>query len=281
MPCFHRLITKTAAITAVFVSLGAIGSPLPHAPEHYFGDFGYCALILETNRYDDVWREVGQQCQAMLSPCSTFKLPNTLIGLQTSAVSGPDDLKKWDGRKHSRPASNRDHTLSSAISESIPWYFQSLARDVGEQRMAAWLERLDYGNQDISGGIDRFWLSNTLKISAHGQMQLLRNLWHGTLPFKPDYQQQLRKMLELDSPLSGKLHGKTGSCLGASDQQLPDHGWFIGWVDWNPSSTMQPSTTFFVINTTGQQARGTEARKIALDILQDLQPEKAKGTSEE
>lgn len=271
-----QTVASSAAIAALFVSLQASASPLPEPPESYFGEYGYCALILATNRYDDVWLELGeQQCRQPLSPCSTFKLPNTLIGLQTGVVSGPGEVKQWDGKERGREVANQDHTLASAIRESIPWYFQALARDVGEKRMASWLERLDYGNRDISAGIDRFWLGSSLKIDAHGQMQLLRDLWRGALPFRPEYQQQLRDMIALDSPLDGRLFGKTGSCPGTQDRQQPDHGWFIGWVDWNEPSRKQPSTTFFVISTTGEKAWGSAAKKIALDILQDLQPVKS------
>ena len=273
MPTFGLIIRLSAAIAALFVSLPANTDPLPNPPEHYFGNYGYCALVLSRNRHDEVLMEIGpKQCQQALSPCSTFKIPNALIGLQSGVISGPDDLKKWDGEKRARAISNRDHTLQTAINKSIPWYFQELARDVGEKRMANWLAQLDYGNQDISGGIDRFWLGSSLKINAHSQMKLLRDLWHGILPFDPDYQEQLREMLVLDSHLDGILHGKTGGCAGSVDGQTLDHGWFIGWVDWNKASARQPSTTFFVLNTTGDGARSSEAKRIALEILQDLQP---------
>ena len=273
MPAIRSIIQFGAAFAALFVSVSLNSDPLPNPPQSYFGAYGYCALILSRSRLDETSIEVGpKQCQQVLSPCSTFKIPNTLIGLQTGVVSGPEDLKKWDGTEQKRAASNKDHTLQTAISESIPWYFQELARDVGEQRMAQWLERLDYGNQDISAGIDRFWLGSSLKINAHGQMKLIRKLWHGTLPFDPGYQQQVRDMLILESGLDGTLHGKTGSCLGAKNQDPPDHGWFVGWVDWNKTSARETSTTFFVINITSTQAWGSEARKIALQILQDLQP---------
>ena len=79
-------------------------------------------------------------------------------------------------------------------------------------------------------------------------------------------------MLSQDSDLTGSLYGKTGSCLGSKNQQRPDHGWYIGWVDWNSASKRNPSTTFVVINTTGAKAWGWEAKKIALKILHDLQP---------
>ena len=274
MPAVRSIIQFSAAFAALFISISTNAGPLPNTPEYYFGDYGYCALVLSRSRLDETSIEVGpKQCQQALSPCSTFKIPNTLIGLQTGVVSGPEDLKKWDGTERQRAVSNKDHTLQTAISDSIPWYFQELARDVGEQRMAQWLERLDYGNQDISGGIDRFWLSSSLKINAQGQMEQIRKLWHSTLPFDPQYQEQLRDMLLLDSGLDGTLHGKTGSCLGAVDQNPSDHGWFVGWVDWNKSSAREPYTTFFVVNITGARAWGSEAKKIALQILQDLQTE--------
>jgi len=273
MPAARSIIQLGAAFAALFGSVSVNSDSLPNPPQSYFGDYGYCALLLSRSRLDETFIEVGpKQCQQALSPCSTFKIPNALIGLQTGVVSGPEDLKKWDGTKRQRVVSNRDHTLQTAISDSIPWYFQELARDVGEQRMAQWLEQLDYGNQDISAGIDRFWLGSSLKINAHEQMKLIRKLWHGTLPFDPGYQQQLRDMLVLDSGLNGALHGKTGSCPGAKNQDPPDHGWFIGWVDWNKTSARDTYTTFFVINITGARAWGPEAKKITLQILQDLQP---------
>ena len=106
------MIQLSAALAALFVSLPAASDPLPNPPEDYFGDYGYCALILSTNRYDEVLIEAGpEQCQQMLSPCSAFKIPNTLIGLQSGVVSGSEDLRKWDGKVRDREASNRDHTL--------------------------------------------------------------------------------------------------------------------------------------------------------------------------
>jgi len=273
MPASRLLTGLSAAIAALFVSLPAIGDPLPNPPEHYFGDNGYCALILERSRLHETLIEASaEQCHQALSPCSTFKIPNALIGLQTAVLTGPGDTKAWDGKTRQREISNRDHTLASAINKSIVWYFQQVARDVGEARMAHWLDLLDYGNQDISGGIDRFWLGSSLKINAHGQLDLLKNLWHGTLPFKPEYQQYTRDMLVLESDLNGVLHGKTGGCLGGTEQNPADHGWFIGWVDWNEPRRQDPYVTFFVVNITDNKKRGQAAKQAALEILRDLHP---------
>ena len=254
------------------VCAAALAKELPKPAEAYFGAWSGCALILTRDRHKETRFEFGpDQCALPLSPCSTFKIPNALIGLQQGVVSGPQHLKIWDGKQHQRETNNRDHTLASAIENSVVWYFQSLARDVGSEAMQNWLNRLEYGNRDISGGIDRFWLGSSLKINAYQQLELLKSLQHQTLPFKPVFQQQVEDMLTQYTDLPGILHAKTGSCRGGGDSE-PDHGWFIGWIDWQKNSERNPATSWFVINIRGEQAWGWEALSIALQLLHDLQP---------
>jgi beta-lactamase class D len=238
------------------------------ALQGHFGDTLACALILNRDRHSENLLEFNpERCHVPLSPCSTFKIPNALIGLQTGVVSGPEHTKSWDGVNRSREALNRDHTLQTAIESSVVWYFQSVAHDVGEQNMKLWLERLDYGNRDISSGIDHFWLGASLKIDAYGQLELLKRLHHGSLPFSDQAQEQVREMLRHPSKLDGQLHAKTGSCRPAAETGQAGHGWFVGWVDWHHNNTKNPSTTWFVINITGERASGAEARRIALELL--------------
>ena len=239
--------------------------------EEVFGEFNACAVLLTRDRHHEDRIEYGaQQCALPQSPCSTFKIPNALIGLQEGVVSGPDHAKAWDGVVRDREETNRDQTLASAISLSVVWYFQSLARDVGAPAMQAWLDRLGYGNRDISGGIDQFWLGNSLRIDAYQQLEFLKSLSHGTLPFKPAYQSQVWQMLEQPSKLPGTLHGKTGSCRGNEGE--PDHGWFIGWIDWDTKNPAKPKTTWFVVNIRGAGAWGFKARPMALELLNHLKP---------
>ncbi len=264
---------QSAALAALLLSAGVPAAESSGDDPGVFGDYGACALLVTRDRYDQSRLETGTgQCELPLSPCSTFKIPNALIGLQTGVVSGPDHLKEWDGTGHRREVNNRDHTLTSAIRHSVVWYFQSLARDVGEQAMASWLERLDYGNRDISGGIDRFWLGSSLLIDARAQLEMVRKLWRDGLPFDEHHQRQVRVMLAQDSDLAGALHGKTGSCPGNAAAGAPPHGWFVGWVDWDRNRERNPATTWFAVNITGEGANGREARRIALNLLDDVQP---------
>jgi beta-lactamase class D len=47
--------------------------------------------------------------------------------------------------------------------------------------MQTWLERFDYGNRNIAGGQDMFWLDGDLRISALKQVLFLEKLASGKL----------------------------------------------------------------------------------------------------
>ena len=65
-------------------------------------------------------------------PASTFKIPNSIIALETGVVGDPDkDVFKWDGVTRSFEAWNRDHTLRSAIAASAVPVYQEIARRIG------------------------------------------------------------------------------------------------------------------------------------------------------
>lgn len=215
------------------------------------------------------------------SPCSTFKIPNSLIGLETGVLVDETTVLPWNGTKYSFESWNRDHTLASAIQNSVVWYYQELARRIGPERMQTWLDRIGYGNRDISGGIDRFWLGSTLTISAREQVDFLRRLRNGDVPFSPRSAEIVKRIMvqeetfwnapggqpASDAAQSAQtapvvLRGKTGSNLVDGKWAL---GWFIGWLerDGNP--------VFFAVNISAPDgASGKKAREIAMGILGEL-----------
>lgn len=262
-----------AAVLAVLTSLASQAATPSPPLDARFEAFSYCVLVDARDRYDETRLEHHpRQCAVPLSPCSTFKVPHALIGLETGAIDGPGHLRAWDGHVRQRQITNRDHTLASAIEHSVVWYFQDLARDIGETRMQHWLDRLQYGNRDLTAGIDQFWLGASLKIDAYQQLQLVKSLWREGLPLAARHQQAVRVMLRQESSLPGTLYGKTGSCLGDPRSGEPDHGWFIGWIEWDAQRERNPATSWFVIRIVGDRARGWTARDLTLTLLQELQP---------
>ena len=163
------------------------------------------------------------------APCSTFKIPNSIIGLETGVISDASFVIPWDGKTRDIPAWNRDHDLRSAIRDSVVWYYQELARRVGEERMRHWVHALRYGNEDVSGGVDRFWLGSSLRISADEQVDFLARLHAGELPASARSVGIVKEILVQDDAPGIVYRGKTGSCQdpGAA---VP-HGWWVGSVE--------------------------------------------------
>ena len=174
-------------------------------------------------------------------PCSTFKIWNTLIGLETGILKNPDaPFWKWDGEKRFMPDWNRDLTLREAFKASCVPAFQALARQIGAERMQAWLDKLDYGDRNMCGRVDSFWLPRTgqpsILITPRQQAALLARLVNHKLPVKDASVETLLDIMRLESTAQGTLYGKTGTGLregieipqGSDDFNM---GWLAGVLD--------------------------------------------------
>src|SRR3569833_2084359 len=129
-------------------------------------------------------------------PASTFKIPNSLIALETGVVGDPDkDVFKWDGVTRSIEAWNKDHTMRSAIAASAVPVYQEIARRIGPERMQKFVDLLEYGNRNIGGGIDQFWLTGDMRIDPMQQVDFLDRLRRGALPVSKRSQELVRDIL--------------------------------------------------------------------------------------
>ena len=116
-------------------------------------------------------------------PASTFKIINSMIALETGVIRDEKEILKWDGEKRFAEIWNQDHNLRTAIRYSVVWFYQELARRIGEERMQHYIDAVEYGNQDIGGGIDLFWLQGNIRITMEEQIDLLKRLYKNELPF--------------------------------------------------------------------------------------------------
>ncbi|HET9481204.1 MAG TPA: penicillin-binding transpeptidase domain-containing protein [Candidatus Polarisedimenticolia bacterium] len=233
-------------------------APLPQARRHFESVREGCFLLKDL-RTDAVESFNPERCSRPFSPCSTFKIPNALIGLETGVLTGPDHLMTWDGTRSEREVTNRDHTLRSAMEHSVVWYFQRVASGIGKERMRRHLATIGYGNQDLSGGLTRFWLGSSLAISAEEQLAFMERLAEGDLPFSSGALDAVRTILVLRSDGGAVLRGKTGSGRGDPD----DLGWFVGYLT-NPDGAWA-----FACNVSGRGAFGTRARSIVEAVLEE------------
>jgi beta-lactamase class D len=201
--------------------------------------------------------------QAML-PASTFKIPNSLIALETGVVEDPDkDVFKWDGVVRSIEGWNKDHTLRSAIAASAVPVYQEIARRIGAERMQKYVDLFEYGNRDIGGGIDQFWLTGNLRIDPMQQVDFVDRLRRGALPVSKRSQELVRDILPVTKAGDAVIRAKTG-LLGA-EVGKPSLGWVVGWAEKGSAQTV------FALNMDCREPRHIPSRmKLAQQCLTDI-----------
>ena len=227
---------------------------------------GYDAALVIYNRTTGETVNIDPELSARrLSPCSTFKIYNTLIGLELGLIKGADEpWYKWDGVKRFIDGWNQDLTLREAFRVSAVPAYQILARDIGEVRMKEYIEKIGYGSEDISPGIDIFWLprsdTTSIKISADEQAALLNKLLDGNLPFSEENIAILWNIMLVEKTEKGVLYGKTGSGMDSDDNW--NLGWFVGFLE------SGDTTYVFACNITGGKTpSGATAKKIVQEIF--------------
>ena len=227
-----------------------------------------------------VWRDcaTGEEtvfaaatADTAFGPCSTFKIWNSLIGLEEGILAEPDDLFwTWDGAARSFAAWNADQTWRSAFAASCVPAFQELARKIGAERMQSWLEKLDYGNKDQCGRPEAFWLPRagrkTIMITPREQARMVCRLINGELPVQAASVAKLTDVMKLAETEQGTLYGKTGSGLrdrpeGPQSDVDFDMGWLVGFV---ASGGKKYAYACLVL---GDGLTGKEARRVVEEVL--------------
>jgi len=260
----------------VFALVGVLGACLAQAEvtvEQMRAGFGEVegAFVLRDCATGEEVVFASEIADTAFGPCSTFKIWNSLIGLEEGIIGGPDDaFWSWDGEERSFAAWNADQTWRSAFAVSCVPAFQELAREIGPERMQAWLEKLDYGNKDQCGRPDAFWLprsgQRTIMITPRQQAELVCRMVNGGLPVKAESVAKLKDVMKLLETKRGTLYGKTGSGLrerpdGPKSQVDFDTGWLVGFVE---SGEKKYAYACLVL---GDGLTGKDARRVVEDAL--------------
>ncbi|MDD2382658.1 MAG: penicillin-binding transpeptidase domain-containing protein [Sulfurospirillaceae bacterium] len=228
-------------------------STIGFSTEPNFGTYEGTAVILDVNSSQE--EIYGTFATERLNPCSTFKILNSLIALDTHVIKDENEIIPWDKQIRRYDFWNKDHSMRSAIAVSTVWFYQELARRIGAERMQAWVEKANYGNHDTAKTLIDFWLSDgSLKISAQEQVIFLAKLMENSLPFSQHAMTIVKEIIILEKTEKSTFAGKTGSCGGI--------GWFVGFVE-EPQSTR-----VFAFTLKGTGASGAEAKRIAKDYFQ-------------
>lgn len=224
---------------------------------------GYDGCFVLYDLTSDSWQIYNEaMASERVSPDSTYKIYSALCALEHEVITPTSNTLEWNGQEYSFSEWNQNQTLSSALQNSVNWYFQELDESVGLKTLEAFYENIGYGNQNLSGGVSDFWMESSLKISAIEQVELLKKLYNNEFDFKQQNMDAVKDAMLLSSSTKGTLYGKTGT--GVVNGEMVN-GWFVGYVE------SAENTWFFATNIRGNSdAGGSAASEITLDILREL-----------
>ena len=222
------------------------------------------SFVLYDLRNDRYVRHNEARCRRRFTPASTFKVPNSLIGLETGVVRDADFRMSWDRQRYpdeGRPKIEpfihwwQDHTLRSAMKYSVLWYYIEIARQVGAQRMQRYVTQFRYGNADTSGGIEQFWRNSSLQISAEEQVDFLRRFYTEKLSVSRRSTSIVKDIMLLQQTADYKLSGKTGAAPKENGGTL---AWFVGYLE------RDGNVYFFALNMDGANYEAIRDQRINL-----------------
>lgn len=202
-------------------------------------------------------------CDRGYLPASTFKIPHTLIVLEEEYVADTAEVFPWNGREWPHKSWNQDQTLATAMKYSCIWVYIDFAATLGIPVYQKYAEAFNYGNKNLTGPADRFWLAGEFAISANQQVDFLRRFLSYDLPVSTENINTVKSLIVLDSGETYKLSGKTG---GGS---LPDEKyvmWLVGYVENNNGSYI------FAMNFVTDDFTGTQGARMEItrEILKEL-----------
>jgi beta-lactamase class D len=184
-------------------------------------------LIYDENRNffysnDFTWAMAGRL------PASTFKIPHSIIALETSVVRDSNHILIWDGQERYMDSWEKDLHLADAFRLSCVPCYQEIAQKVGTDQMVQELERIGYGGMDVrTENLTVFWLEGDSRIDQFEQVDFLQRLYRGKLPIRKENLETIRGMLYLESFHGHRLSGKTGWAI----RNGQNNGWFVGYLE--------------------------------------------------
>lgn len=193
-----------------------------------------CTFVLLSEAEDRYQVINSLRANTRYTPASTFKIANSLIALDTGALSGIDvelrvDLDSYPEEDWWQPAwATTTYDLRGAFQNSVYPIYRSIASNIGESAMSQYLDRFDYGNQDISSGLDSFWVAGSVEISAMEQVGFLQRLHHNSVGLQQSTLDGLREIMLVEETDAYRLFGKTGAALLADGNV---QFWYVGFVE--------------------------------------------------
>lgn len=228
----------------------------------YFGSRDGCAVFYNA---DDNAMEIynSDMANTRFSPNSTFKIIAVLEGLKYGIVEDENSLMSYNGGKYPFESWERNLNLKEAFRESCVWYFRQVIDGVGQEKMQSDINKLGYGNCDISmwqgsgeaptPDTNGFWLGSSLEISPVEMTHIIADIFEGKTDYKDSDIAILKNVMQSDTD---GIYGKTGTGRDNS-------AWYAGFYEYDGGRT------YFAVHLEGGDisTAGADAKETACNII--------------
>ena len=200
-----------------------------------------CTVIADADTGEFVVKQ--GRCDERVTPASTFKIALALMGFDSGFLKNEHApvLPFREGYPAWNESWKQPTDPQRWLKYSVFWFSQRVTYALGKERFVRYAEDFAYGNADVSGdpgkdnGLERSWVSSSLKISPLEQIGFVRKLIHDQLPVSRGASEMTRRTIEaIELPDGWTAHGKTGTAYpkmpdGSSDE-AHGYGWYVGWI---------------------------------------------------
>ena len=264
-------------VTEAFVKEAQVNPEIEETDwSEYFVGFYGASVVYDPSamQYKIYNRELAETRR---SPCSTFKIISSLIALENGIIDPDHSTRRWSGETFWNEEWNRDLDFEEAFRASCVWYFREVADEIGQERMQEELNRLSYGNRDISDWEGRlntnndnraltgFWLESSLAVSPKEQAEVMERIFGEDSAYSEMAKNRLKKamLVETQNGTESPVYGKTG--MGKSGGIVVD-AWFTGFTE------RAGGNLYFCVylgSSDDKNVTSAAAREIAVKILED------------
>jgi len=207
-----------------------------------------------------------KRAKQRLSPFSTFKIINSLIALDSKQITNAQQTLIFDQKKYPVQAwwpsvwKLPEYNLATAFKFSMVAIYRQMAMNIGQDKMQSYVSSFDYGNKDISSGLDSFWLNGSMKISAIEQVRFLQKMYRGELAISQNSIDTLKEVMLVETNTRYSLYAKTGAGKANADDVSSKAmlGWYVGFVE------NTEGVHFFAFNFTRDTYAQMKASRVAI-----------------
>ena len=242
----------------------------------YFNGLNGAAVVYDaTNRQYTMYN--ADLAVDRSSPCSTFKIISSLIALENGITTPEDSTREWSGEVFWNEDWNKDIDFSEAFRTSCVWYYRQVIDDIGKDLMQKELNKLQYGNCDISDWEGRlntnnnnraltgFWIESSLMISPKEQVEVMERIFGDHSDYSEETRNELKQVMLVSEQDRAdiSIYGKTG--MGKAEGVVVD-AWFTGFAEGTEGRI------YFCVHlgrTDGMNVSSAGAKEIAIQIVSD------------